>query len=82
MSASVTATHEEEDKASTTQKKTRGSDQKVVSNVSVEEWDCPQPGKRKYMPRQVKANIRKNFEKINAARKEQADSLAAVQRRK
>ena len=39
---------------------------RFINNVSVEEWDCPKPGKRKYMPRAVKQNIRKNWKKINA----------------
>ena len=38
---------------------------KFTQNVSVEEWDCPRPGKKKYMPRSVKQNIRKNWKKIN-----------------
>lgn len=33
---------------------------KFVNNVTVEEWDCPQPGMRKYLPKKVKSNIRKN----------------------
>lgn len=66
------------DEEKTTPRKSRGSDSKVISNVSVEEWDCPHPGNRKYMPRRVKANIRRNFEKINAIQKERTDSLAAA----
>jgi hypothetical protein len=33
---------------------------KFVYSVSVEEWDCPQPGKKKFLPRNVRDNIRKN----------------------
>jgi hypothetical protein len=41
------------------------SNTRFVRNVSVEEWDCPEPGNKKYLPRRVKENIRRNFEKIN-----------------
>jgi hypothetical protein len=47
-------------------KRSHSGDQKVVQNVSVEEWDCPKPGKKKYMPRKVKHNIRRNLERVNA----------------
>jgi hypothetical protein len=40
--------------------------EKIVQNVSIEEWDCPRPGKKKYMPRSVKQNIRKNERKIQS----------------
>ena len=39
---------------------------KVIQNVTIEEWDCPRPGKKRYMPRSVKQNIRKNERKIHA----------------
>lgn len=80
LSASASGATEEDKTA--TSKRSKGTDSKVVSNVSVEEWDCPQPGNRKYMPRKVKANIRKNFEKINEAARQRADSLAASQQKK
>ena len=79
VSANASDAAEEE---KTTSRKSRGSDSKVISNVSVEEWDCPHPGNRKYMPRRVKANIRKNLEKINAVEKERADSLAAAREKR
>lgn len=53
------------------------NDVKVINNVTPEEWDCPRPGKRKYMPKTVKENIRKNLEKINAGDQNETDSLAA-----
>ena len=58
-------------------KTTKGTDTKVIRNVSVEEWDCPKPGTRKYMPKTVKENIKRNLKKIKSDRKEQnaADSL-------
>jgi hypothetical protein len=39
---------------------------KYVKNVSVEEWDCPEPGSKKYMPRHVRENIRRNYKKITS----------------
>ena len=81
-SGAMSASAAEEEKPTTSSKRSKGTDQRVISNVSVDEWDCPHPGNRKYMPRRVKANIRKNFEKLNAAQKEKADSAAAMQRKK
>jgi hypothetical protein len=43
------------------------SESKMISNVSIQEWDCPHPGQKKYMPKSVKENIRKNMQKINKA---------------
>jgi hypothetical protein len=37
---------------------------KTISNISIEEWDCPRPGMKRYMPKEVKQNIRKNMKKI------------------
>jgi hypothetical protein len=48
------------------------SETKFVKNVSVEEWDCPRPGEKKYMPRSVKQNIRQNMKRMNQSA---ADSL-------
>ncbi|MBT1709046.1 hypothetical protein KK062_12465 [Fulvivirgaceae bacterium PWU5] len=48
---------------------------RVISSVSVEEWDCPQPGRKKYMPRSVRQNIRKNMKKINTPENKR-DSVA------
>lgn len=42
----------------------RGAEAKMIHNISVEEWDCPRPGEKKYMPKSVKDNIRKNIKKI------------------
>jgi hypothetical protein len=52
---------------------------RVISSVSAEEWDCPQPGRKKYMPRSVKQNIRRNLKKIKAG-DTKADSLQATPR--
>lgn len=48
------------------QNKVPKNNTKTVSNVSVEEWDCPKPGKKKYLPKEVKNNIRKNMKKIKS----------------
>jgi len=42
-------------------------DGRAVKNISVEEWDCPRPGVKKYMPRNVKENIKRNIEKMNSS---------------
>jgi hypothetical protein len=55
----------------------RPEDAHYIQNVSVEEWDCPKPGTKRYMPKSVKDNIRKNWRKFESdARKDRADSLA------
>lgn len=59
--------------------KDRPADARFVKNISVEEWDCPRPGAKRYMPRSVKENIRKNRKKIEEDVKNgsyQADSLS------
>ncbi len=38
----------------------------TVQNVSLAEWDCPHPGKKRYLPKAVKENIRKNMDKIKS----------------
>ncbi|HPM29224.1 MAG TPA: hypothetical protein PLJ60_02715 [Chryseolinea sp.] len=38
----------------------------TVQNVSLAEWDCPRPGKKRYLPKAVKENIRKNMDKIKS----------------
>jgi hypothetical protein len=53
-------------------KSSKSSENMAVKNISVEEWDCPKPGSKKYMPKTVKENIKKNFKKINSA----SDSLS------
>jgi hypothetical protein len=39
---------------------------KEIKHVDIEEWDCPRPGARKYMPKAVKENIRRNMERVTA----------------
>jgi hypothetical protein len=74
--------HHEESSQTKTSKATKKNNLKVVSHVSVEEWDCPRPGKTKYMPRAVRNNIRKNMRKIQSPQLQtnQSDSLRNVNR--
>ncbi len=44
--------------------KSRGS--KFVGNVSIEEWDCPEPGKKKYLPKKIRNNIQRNYYRVLA----------------
>lgn len=53
---------EEPEEKTTTWKKPKD---KFVQNVTIEEWDCPKPGNKKYMPKSVRQNIRKNERKIH-----------------
>lgn len=55
--------------------KTNKADDDRFKNISAEEWDCPRPGEKKYMPKNVKDNIRKNMRKINSSSKAAVDSL-------
>ncbi|HTF16423.1 MAG TPA: hypothetical protein VK658_00050 [Chryseolinea sp.] len=56
---------------------TRPGSEHYIKNVSMEEWDCPRPGSKKYMPKSVKDNIRKNKKKFERdLRQNQADSLS------
>lgn len=59
-------------------KEGKATDVHFIRNISVEEWDCPKPGKKRYMPKAVQENIRKNKEKIESDGKNenQADSLS------
>lgn len=60
-------------------KEARPADVHYIKNVSVEEWDCPRPGAKRYMPKSVKDNIRKNKRKFEEDMKKgstQADSLS------
>jgi hypothetical protein len=56
-------------------KSSRSTTGESVDNISVEEWDCPRPGSKKYMPKSVKDNIKKNLHKINKDSKTKADSV-------
>jgi hypothetical protein len=59
-------------------KSSRSSDNMAVKNISVEEWDCPKPGAKKYMPKTVKDNIKKNFKKLNSDSKTSSDTLNTI----
>lgn len=51
------------------------NDERSFKNISVEEWDCPRPGEKRYMPKAVKDNIRRNMKRINSGSKVKTDSL-------
>jgi hypothetical protein len=73
--ASLTARSNEE--VENIHNKAAKSDERTFKNITVEEWDCPRPGTKRYMPKTVKENIRKNMKKIKSAAKDkhEADSL-------
>lgn len=54
------------------------ADVHFIQNISVEEWDCPKPGAKHYLPKSIKENIRRNWKKFesDAKRKHQVDSVA------
>jgi len=53
----------------------RSQDPRFIKHVTLEEWDCPHPGEKRYMPKAVKNNIRKNMQRINEdQKKSSADS--------
>ncbi|MGC3943176.1 MAG: hypothetical protein QM762_01340 [Chryseolinea sp.] len=55
----------------------RPDSERYIKNVSMEEWDCPRPGAKKYMPKSVKDNIKKNKKKFEQdVRQTQSDSLS------
>ena len=57
-------------------KEGKPNDIHFIQNVSVEEWDCPKPGSKHYMPKSVKENIKRNKKKIESDyQKQQTDSL-------
>jgi hypothetical protein len=53
----------------------RGNDIRVIQNISVEEWDCPRPEAKKYMPKSIKENIRKNLKKMNSKVGDKSDEV-------
>lgn len=74
--SSLTARASQEPEAET--RKVKANEGHFIQNVSVEEWDCPKPGKKRYMPKSVKDNIRKNKKKIESDYRENAtDSLSS-----
>ena len=48
-------------------KASKSNDSKAIKNVSVEDWDCPHPGAKKYLPKSVRENIKKNMKKIKSS---------------
>jgi hypothetical protein len=55
----------------------KDSEGRFVKNVSVEEWDCPRPGEKKYMPRSIKGNIKRNMKKMNEEPKQKEEESEA-----
>lgn len=37
---------------------------KEIQHVDIEEWDCPRPGARKYLPKAIKENIKRNMVRV------------------
>lgn len=57
---------------------TKPDSERYIKNVTMEEWDCPRPGAKKYMPKSVKDNIRKNKKRFEEdLRQTRADSLSS-----
>jgi hypothetical protein len=44
----------------------RSASAKEIQHVDIEEWDCPKPGSRKYMPKAIKQNIKRNLQVVTA----------------
>jgi hypothetical protein len=65
-------THED----ATRNKDVRPAEVRYINNVSVEEWDCPRPGAKHYLPKSVKANIKKNRKKFEVEKEMRLDSLS------
>ncbi|MDH4296023.1 MAG: hypothetical protein OEV74_07080 [Cyclobacteriaceae bacterium] len=59
-------------------RESKPNDVRFIQNISMEEWDCPRPGEKHYMPKSVKQNIRKNWKKIesDAKKNSESDSLS------
>ena len=62
--SSLMARSEPEEASNKEGKTAKISQERYVDNVTEEEWDCPQPGTKRYLPRHVKENIRRNFRKM------------------
>lgn len=61
----------------TSSRYTKPGSEHYIKNVTMEEWDCPRPGAKKYMPKSVKDNIRKNRKKFEEdLRQTRTDSLS------
>ena len=49
---------------------------RYITNVDIEEWDCPRPGTKKLMPKKIRNNIRRNAELINQEQQTVRDTVA------
>jgi hypothetical protein len=67
--SSLMARSEPEEPSNKEDKTAKNPQERYVNNVTEEEWDCPQPGTKRYLPRHVKENIRRNLRKMNEERK-------------
>lgn len=72
----VLSARAEESKEASTGSSSRSSI-RYIKNVDIEEWDCPEPGSRKLMPKKIRDNIRRNAALINEEQKRQpSDTLS------
>jgi hypothetical protein len=62
------------EQSSENKERVKSTDSRYVQNVTLEEWDCPKPGEKKYKPKAVRDNIRKNMKRIKSDQKETAAS--------
>ena len=75
-SASALSARASQAEAESERKDVKINEVHFIQNISVEEWDCPKPGSKHYMPKSVKENIKRNKRKIESDfKKQQADSL-------
>src|SRR6187402_3779806 len=63
-SASLLSARAEQPESEPGNQNMRPGSEHYIKNVSMEEWDCPRPGAKKYLPKTVKDNIRKNKKKF------------------
>ena len=76
-SASLLSARAEQPESEPGNQNMRPGSEHCIKNVSMEEWDCPRPGAKKYLPKTVKDNIRKNKKKFEQdLRQNPADSLS------
>ena len=64
---SLSARNEDDRTDNVHYKTSKSNEGKSIQNVSVEEWDFPRPGAKKYLPKSVRENIKKNMKKIKSS---------------
>lgn len=73
---SLSAKNEEDDHSNNLHyRASKSNETKAIQNVSVEDWDCPHPGTKKYLPKSVRENIKKNMKKIKESSVSKEESL-------